>query len=107
MNTDDLNRLEHLILLDSSSEEEEKMVYSNQWLQNIEMMSAVQFSETFRMSRECFSRLEQKIRRSGGVIADLKTKLLVFIFYISHISTYRKLREIFGFSHAKIYRIIG
>ena len=58
------------------------------------------------MTKQTFERLYTKIKNEYDNIRYLKTKLYVFIFYISHISTYRELRDRFGGSHATIFRDI-
>lgn len=103
----DLELLELFLMLDSSSDEDTSLFYTTEWLKNIEQMSPSQFYETFRMSSECFEKLIQKINISGTAISNLRMKVIVFVFYISHISTYRKLREIFGIPHATLHRIIN
>ena len=59
------------------------------------------------MTKQTFERLYTKIKNEYDNIRYLKTKLYVFIFYISHISTYRELRDRFGGSHATIFRDIS
>ncbi|KAI5154202.1 hypothetical protein ENBRE01_3329, partial [Enteropsectra breve] len=107
MASDDLELFETIMLMDSSSDMGDDMFYSKEWLEGINMMSETQFQETFRMQRSCFNMLEQKLINEGSAISNLRVKLLIFVFYISHMSTYRKLREIFGVSHATLHRVVG
>ena len=58
------------------------------------------------MSRECFSKLLEKVIKESNIVLMTVKKVLVFLFYFGHISAYRKLRELFGISHATLFRII-
>ncbi|KAI5154611.1 hypothetical protein ENBRE01_3427 [Enteropsectra breve] len=107
MNNGDQDLIELLMLLDSSSSEINNLFYSTEWLENIAKMTPSQFQETFRMTQRCFENLVEKIRSINALISNINAKMSVFIFYISHVSTYRKLREIFGISHATLHRIIS
>ncbi|KAF7670557.1 putative nuclease HARBI1, partial [Cucumispora dikerogammari] len=42
----------------------------------------------------------------NSCVSNIKEKVMIFIFYFAHISTYRKLREIFEVAHANLFRII-
>ncbi|KAF7700555.1 hypothetical protein CDIK_1006 [Cucumispora dikerogammari] len=65
-----------------------------------------QFKETFRMARRCFEKLRKRVEEKNSCVSNIKEKLMIFIFYFAHISTYRKLREIFVVAHANLFRII-
>ncbi|KAI5150753.1 hypothetical protein ENBRE01_1686 [Enteropsectra breve] len=91
-------------LLDSSSENDNSLFYLAEWLDSIAKMSPSQCYETFRMNLRCFEKLVHKIGSKNALITNLKVKVSVFVFYISHVSTYRKLRKILVF---RIQHYIG
>ena len=94
-----------LIIDDMCSDSDDRPFYSNDWTKNIKNMSNRQFEETFRMKKLVFDKLLKYIK-DNSCLNISKNHLIIFIFYISHISTYRKLREIFGIPYATIFRIV-
>ncbi|KAI5154728.1 hypothetical protein ENBRE01_3453, partial [Enteropsectra breve] len=106
MDSEEQDLLELILILESSLEDNESLYYAKEWQENVAMMTPSQFAEMFRMSRRCFNRLQQKIIGTGRAIYNLQLKLMVFIFYIFHISSYRKIREMFGISHVSVFRIV-
>ena len=53
----------NLLMLLESSDENETFHYSHEWYSSIESLSEQQFSETFRMSRNCFEKLIKRIKK--------------------------------------------
>lgn len=85
-----------LAILSESSESASKFLYSDHWYNSIKKLNSRHFFDSFRMSKNCFNILFETLIMREEKPKDLKKKLLIFIFFISHHSTYRKIREIFG-----------
>lgn len=66
-----------------------------------------QFKKTFRMNRSCFEELLCRIRRETHGIKHIRKSLYIFIFYVTHQNTLRKMREIFGLPNSSIYEMLG
>ena len=96
----------YLLFLDSDSSEENEFIYSEKWREKIEVMSELQFRETFRMTKICFETLFSYILNNYTPKNLTEIDLLLFLFYIGHISTFRKMREIFGLPKSTIHRKI-
>lgn len=105
MDDEILDQLTFLLMLDSSSEED-NYSYSTEWASSIPLMTSTQYYENFRMSRECFEKLLDKVSRFQGTLSNARFKLIVFVHYLAHATTYRRLRENWGVSHSTLFRII-
>ena len=68
--------------------------YTTDWLRNIHGMNSLQFKETSRMRRDCFNSIIRRLQVEPRCPRDIERKFYVFIFYIAHVSTYRKLIEV-------------
>lgn len=72
-----------------------------------ESFTKTQFKEAYGMTRGYFAKILEKFNKINPKPKMLGEKLLINIIFLSNISTYRKMTEIFGLPHAKIFRIIG
>ncbi|KAG0439959.1 hypothetical protein DMUE_2090 [Dictyocoela muelleri] len=92
-------------LLDSSSEKENSYMYSSIWFKSVFLMTNVQFNEIFRMDKTTFGNLYEKLFPNNNT-EENKNEFIIFLIYISHASTYRKLREMTGVSHSSFWCIL-
>ena len=58
------------------------------------------------MSRSCFERLLIRIKNENPCLKDSRKYLYIFIFFVTHLNTYRKTREIFGTPKSTIFEIV-
>lgn len=89
-----------LLLLDSDSDLQ-AMHYSTKWYENIDNITEEQFIETFRMPKRCMNEFIKRVER-GYKSKDAEKECHIIIFFVSHINTYRKMREIFGVAQSTI-----
>ncbi|KRH94048.1 putative nuclease HARBI1 [Pseudoloma neurophilia] len=82
--------------------EDSEYHYVEEWYKSIDNLSEHQFHNIFRMSKRCFSSLIDLIIEKYS-IKNLAKKLRVFIFFISHKTTYRLIQEQFGVSKSTLF----
>lgn len=105
MTKQDLINYIMLDLLSDDSSDEMLLFYSNEWYSKIHLLSEQQFLEIFRMSRNCFKRLEKKL--FANAIIKLKLKLHLFCYFIAHKVTYREIRNVFGIPKSTIFVFVN
>ena len=95
-----------LLLFDQLFEDQiDPFFYTDEWTTRIKKMTDIQFHDNFRMSRSIFKRLQEKIN-SETTENITERDPLIFLFFVSHVQTYRKMRENMGQSHATVFRTI-
>ncbi|RVD91795.1 putative nuclease HARBI1 [Tubulinosema ratisbonensis] len=98
---------ELLIVMSLDDCEDQGFIYTKNWAFSYKQMTEKQFSETFRISKKIFYDLSSELKCNLHLnYKDLEVELLLFLFYIAHVSSYRKIREIFGIPKSSAYRII-
>ncbi|KAG0437883.1 hypothetical protein DMUE_3429 [Dictyocoela muelleri] len=75
------------------------------WINTVFNMIEIQFHETFRMDKENFKEVYKKIFPENNTEKN-ETEFLIFLLYLSHAPTYRKLREETGRTHSTCWIII-
>jgi hypothetical protein len=95
-----------LFLLIDSSENENDYRYTSNWLDTVFKMSDHQFIEIFRIDKKTFNRV-YAILFSDDKTANNRKEFLIFLLYLSHASTYKKLREMTGISYSTCWRVLS
>lgn len=66
-------------------------------------MDDVQFNENFHMTKKCYNLLLIFLKSKPGCPINIKIKILIYLHFIGHVITYRRLRETFGIPHVTIF----
>ena len=86
--------------------EEVEFVYNSSWFNSISTTNITQYNDNSQMTTDCFESLLFSLTQETNCLSDMRYKLYMFLYFISHSTTYRELRELFGVPKSTICDIL-